>query len=286
MDALGPAETLLPNVAALAEGPRWDTRTQRLLWVDIDGCALHEYDPAGDEDRAIPLPARVGAAAPTQDPGRVLVALADRLANVDLATGDLEPLAEFPHSRENMRANDGSVDPAGRFWIGTMCLDDAPDRAALYRYDPDGTLTPVLQPVSLSNGLGWAAGEQRMYYIDSPTKRVDVLDYDAETGEVANRRPFALIEDGVGVPDGLALDIEDGVWVALYGGAQVRRYGPGGTLDAVLHIPADNVTACAFGGHDGRRLFVTTAHSPQPLGGSLFTAEPGIAGPPAREFGA
>ena len=95
-----------------------------------------------------------------------------------------------------MRANDGNVDPAGRFWIGTMCEDETPDRAALYRYDPDGTLTTVLEPVSLSNGLGWTAGEQRMYYVDSPTKRIDVLDYDAETGDVADRRPFALIEDG------------------------------------------------------------------------------------------
>ena len=144
MEALGTPETLLPNVATLAEGPRWETRTQRLLWVDIEGRALHEYDPEADEDRAIPLPARVGAAAPTQDPGRVLVALEDRLAIVDLETGDLEPLAEFPHGREGMRANDGDVDPAGRFWIGTMCQDEAPDRAALYRYDPDGTLTPVL----------------------------------------------------------------------------------------------------------------------------------------------
>ena len=123
-----------------------------------------------------------------------------------------------------------------------------------------------------------------MYYVDSPTKRIDVLDYDAATGEVENRRPFAEIEAGVGVPDGLALDVEDGVWVALYGGAQVRRYGPGGTLDAVITVPADNVTACGFGGEDGRRLFITTARSPQELGGSLFEADPGVAGPPARAF--
>ena len=123
-----------------------------------------------------------------------------------------------------------------------------------------------------------------MYYVDSPTKRIDVLDYDAATGTVENRRPFAEIEDGVGVPDGLALDVEDGVWVALYGGAQVRRYGPGGTLDAVIEVPADNVTAPGFGGADGRRLFITTARSPQELGGSLFEADPGIAGPPAELF--
>ena len=125
-----------------------------------------------------------------------------------------------------------------------------------------------------------------MYYVDSPTKRIDVLDYDTEAGEVADRRPFALIEESVGVPDGLAMNVEDGVWVALYGGGQVRRYGPGGTLDAVCYVPAENVTGSAFGGEDGRRMFITTARSPQPLGGSLFTAEPGIAGPQARAFGA
>ena len=284
MEDLGTAEPVLRAAAALAEGPRWDARTQRLLWVDIDGRALHEFDPAAGTDRAIGLPAKVGAAAPTEDPERVLVALADRLAIVDLTTGGHEPLAAFPHRRGGMRANDGAVDPAGRFWIGTMDGDEAPDLAALYRYDPDGTLTTVLDPVSLSNGLGWSAGEQLMYYVDSPTKRIDVLDYDAATGSVENRRPFAEIEDGVGVPDGLALDVEDGVWVALYGGAQVRRYGPGGTLDAVLKVPADNVTACGFGGEDGRRLFVTTARSPQELGGSLFEADPGVAGPPAELF--
>src|SRR3954470_12328595 len=117
MEALGTADTLLPNVATLAEGPRWDSRTQRLLWVDIEGQALHEYDLVNDSDRAIELPSKVGAAVPTQDPGRVLVALAARLAFVELETGELEPLAAFPHAREDMRANDGDVDPAGRFWI-------------------------------------------------------------------------------------------------------------------------------------------------------------------------
>ena len=287
MKALGTPETLLPNAATLAEGPRWETRTQRLLWVDIDGCALHEYDPETDEDRAIPLPAKVGAAAPTQDPGRVLVALADRLAIVDLETGDLEPLAEFPHAARGHARQRRRRRPRRAL----LDRDDVPRTRR--RTAPRSTATTRTAPSPrsssrsrLSNGLGWAAGEQRMYYVDSPTKRVDVLDYDAETGEVADRRPFALIEDGVGVPDGLAIDVEDGVWVALYGGAQVRRYGPGGTLDAVLEVPADNVTACAFGGEDGRRMFITTARSPQPLGGSLFTAEPGIAGPPARAFAA
>ena len=277
MDAA--VELALHADAALAEGPRWDARTERLLWVDINGCALHELDPATGEDRATSLPAKVGAAAPTADPGRVLVALADRLAIVDTATGELEPLAPLPHARPGMRANDGAVDPAGRFWIGTMAEDEAPGLGALYRYD--GTLTTVLEPVSLSNGLDWSADAQRMYYVDSPTLRVDVLDFDLATGSVENRRPFVTIEEGAGLPDGLVLDDEGGLWLALYGGGEVRRYGPGGELDARLAVPADNVTACWFA---GRRLFITSARSPQPLGGSLFVAEPGVSGPAARAF--
>ena len=245
------------------------------MWVDIDGCALHRFDPASGEDEATPLPAKVGAAAPTADPDRVLVALADRLAIVDVASGELEPLADLPHAHPGLRANDGAVDPAGRFWVGTMAEDESPrqGRAVPLRRL---RLTTVLEPISLSNGLDWTGA--RMYYVDSPTKRIDVMDYD---GEVANRRPFATIEEGVGVPDGLVVDDEGGVWLALYGGAQVRRYSPDGALDAKLDVPADNVTACWFA---GRRLFITTARSPQPLGGSLFVAEPGVSGPAARTF--
>ena len=268
-------EVALEAGAALAEGPRWDARTERLLWVDITGCALHRLDPATGEDEATPLPAMVGSAAPTEDPDRVLVALADRLAVVDVRSGELEPLVDIPHAHPGLRTNDGNVDPSGRFWVGTMALDESPDKGALYRY-ADGELTTVLEPISLSNGLGWRG--DRMYYVDSPTKRIDVMDYD---GEVADRRPFAHIEEGVGVPDGIVIDDDDGVWVALYGGAQVRRYSPDGELTEKLEVPADNVTAAWFAGN---RLFITTARSPQPLGGSLFVAEPGVTGQAARVF--
>ena len=268
-------ELALEAGAALAEGPRWDARIDRLLWVDIMGCALHRFDPATGEDEATPLPDTVGAAAPTEDPDRVLVALADRLAIVDVRSGELEPLADIPHDHAGLRTNDGAVDPEGRFWVGTMSLDESPHKGALYRY-AGGELTTVHAPISLSNGLDWIG--DRMYYVDSPTKRVDCFDYD---GEVSNRRPFAHIEEGVGVPDGLVIDDEGGVWLALYGGAQVRRYSPEGALEAQLDVPADNVTAVWFAGD---RLFITTARSPQPLGGSLFVAEPGVSGPAARIF--
>ena len=268
-------ELALDAGAALAEGPRWDARIERLLWVDIEGKALHRFDPATGEDEVWRMPSRVGAAAATEDPQRVLVALEDQLAIVDTDTGTLESLADIPHAHSGLRANDGAVDPEGRFWVGTMALDESPDKGALYRY-AGGELTTVHAPISLSNGLDWI--DDRMYYVDSPTKRVDRFDYD---GEVSNRRPFVHIEEGVGVPDGLVVDDEGGVWLALYGGAQVRRYSPDGELTEKLAVPADNVTAVWFAGN---RLFITTARSPQPLGGSLFVAEPGVTGPAARIF--
>ena len=149
MEALGTPETLLPNVATLAEGPRWETRTQRLLWVDIDGRALHEYDPETDERPRDPAPAKVGSAAPTQDPGRVLVALADRLAH--RRPRDRRPRAARRVPARGARTcapTTATSTPPGASGSGRCAEDEAPDRAALYRYDPDGTLTTVLEPVS------------------------------------------------------------------------------------------------------------------------------------------
>lgn len=260
--------------AKLAEGPRWDAAARRLLWVDIEGGALHVCE--GGEDRAIALDAMVGAAAPT-DSGAVLVALADRLALVDLADESVRTLVRLPHGPA-LRSNDGACDAAGRFWIGTMGLDLTPGAGALYRYD--GRLERVLDGVTLSNGIGWTRDETRMYYIDSALQRVDVFDFELASGDVDGRRPFVSIDESEGIPDGLAVDDEGGAWVALYGGGCVRRYDERGSIDAVLEVPAENVTSCCFGGDDGRSLFVTTA-APD---GNVYVAEPGVSGPPAHVF--
>ena len=275
--------------ALLGEGPRWDAATGRLLWVDIEAGVLHVFDPARDEDRAIALGIRVGAAAPTES-GGVLVALADRLGVVDLADESVRTLVEIPHG-DGVRLNDGTCDAAGRFWVGSMALDYAPGRGALYRYSRDG-LDRVLQDVTLSNGLGWSPDRTTMYYIDSMAYRVDRFEFDLTTGEISGRRPFIVIERGAGIPDGLAVDDEGGIWVALWGGACIRRYSPDGELERVVDVPADNVTACCFGGEDGRSLYVTTAsvelpaerRSSQPLAGSVFVTDAGVSGPPAQPF--
>jgi len=260
--------------AKLAEGPRWDAAARRLLWVDIEGCELHVLE--NGEDRAIGLDAMVGAAAPTSS-GAVLVALADRLALLDLADESVRTLVRLPHGPA-LRSNDGACDAAGRFWIGTMALDETPGAGALYRYD--ASLERVLDEVTLSNGIGWTRDATRMYYIDSPVQRVDLFDFELASGRVDNRRPFVSIDESDGIPDGLTVDDEGGVWVALYGGSCVHRYDESGHLDAVLEVPAKNVTSCCFGDGDGSSLFVTTA-APD---GNVYVTQPGVSGPPAHVF--
>jgi sugar lactone lactonase YvrE len=247
--------------AELAEGPRWDADSGVLLWVDIERGEVHR----GDE--TLRFDERVGSAAPVAG-GGLIVATASSLVL------DGDTVAVFPHGRD-LRANDGVCDDRGRLWVGTMALDERDGCAALYRFD--GELVRVLDGVGMSNGIGWSPDRTCMYYVDSLTRRVDVFDYD---GEIANRRTFAAIDRADGIPDGLAVDADGGVWVALWGGSCVRRYDPGGVLVEQVAIPGENVTACCFGGADGRSLFVTTA-APD---GRIYVADVGVAGPPAQPF--
>jgi sugar lactone lactonase YvrE len=292
---IGEARAVTRQGALLGEGPRWDARRNRLLWVDIQGGALHVFDPRSGADRAVDVgDTTVGAAAPIAGEARVLVALADRLAVVDVETGALETRCPVPHPRPGMRTNDGACDPAGRFWIGTMAIDLEPCAGSLYRYDPDGVLHTVLSGVSLSNGLGWSPDGRTMYYIDSPEQRVDAFDFDVASGTVAGRRAFARIAAEEGTPDGLCLDDEGGVWIGLWGGGEVRRYTPDGEHDATVTVPVDDVTACWFGGPEAGTLFITTAsvgvpesrRELQPLAGCLFAIDAGYSGPAATPFGA
>ena len=269
-------DVLLDSAALLGEGPRWDAAARRLLWVDIEGRELHFLDLESLSDRAIALDDRPGAAAPMDD-GRVLVALAGRLVAIDLVDESVETLAVLPHGAD-MRLNDGVCDPAGRFWVGSLELGYTPGRGVLYRFD--GALEPVLDDITISNGIGWSADGTRMYYVDTMAYGIDVLDFDVATGAVADRRRFATIERGVGAPDGLAVDDEGCIWLALWGGSAIRRYDPSGRLDRTVPVPAKNPTACAFAGERGDLLVVTSA-APD---GRLFVHEPGVTGPPAQPF--
>jgi sugar lactone lactonase YvrE len=272
----------------LGEGPTWDAGTGSLVWVDILGCAVHRFDPGPGTDEVTPVPQHVGAAKPRVGGGLVL--------NLRDGVGLLEPSGELRWlaywERKGMRGNDAAVDPAGRLWAGTMRYDQQPGGGFLARVHPDGKATVVLSEVSISNGIGWSPDERLMYYVDSSTRRIDVFDFATDTGDVRDRRPFTAIGDTDGVPDGLCVDADGCVWVAVHGGAQVRRYTPEGELDRTIDVPARQVTACCFGGSDLADLYVTTAREgftaeqaeAQPLAGSLFVATGIGGGLPSTRF--
>ncbi|WP_406127055.1 SMP-30/gluconolactonase/LRE family protein [Streptomyces canus] len=252
--------------ATLGEGPTWDG--ERLLWIDILGARLHTYDPVSGHRTVRVLDQHIGAVKPRAGGGLVL--------NLRDGVALLDPDDSFRWLHHEpvpgRRANDAAVAPDGSLWAGTMRYDEAPGGGALSRITGDGTHRTVLDDVAVSNGTGWSPDGRLMYYIDSPTRRVDVFDH--ESGQLSDRRPFVGIEDGAGFPDGLTVDADGCVWVALWDGGAVRRYTPDGSLDQVITLPTPRVTACAFGGPDLTDLYITTARvglgAPHPVAGSLL----------------
>jgi sugar lactone lactonase YvrE len=275
------AELVLDARAELGEGPVWDDRTGRLVWVDILGRALHALDPRTGADEVLDVGALVGAAVPRAAGGWML-AVQDGFARLPDWEGGPELVAPVEADVPDNRFNDGKCDRAGRFWAGTMALDERDGAGALYRLDGDGRVTRVIAGVGISNGLAWSADDTRMYYVDSLTGRVDVLDYDAATGEVADRRPAVTLEPGAPLPDGMSIDAEGRLWVALFGGGAVRCYAPDGTLEAEVAVDASQVTSCAFGDEDLGTLYITSAaravRDAEPHAGGVFRVRPGVRG--------
>ncbi len=286
----GAAETVGEVRAELGEGPYWVPEEGRLLWVDIEGGKLHQTDVASGATVSDRLDL-VSAAFPVLG-GGILAAAGNRLTL--LAPGQpgqpwqRRPVAQAP-ARDDVRFNDGAVDPAGRVWIGSMHKGETEPAGELYRLDPGGVLTPVAKGAIVSNGLGWSPDGSRLYYSDSGLQRVDMFDYDPAAGEASGRRVFADLRDAPGTPDGLTVDADGCVWVAMWGGGALRRFTPAGRQDAVLPVPVSQPTSCAFGGRDLSELYVTTARvglgedelAAQPLAGRLLRFRPGPVGLPS-----
>jgi sugar lactone lactonase YvrE len=279
-------ELVLDARAELAEGPCWLADRERLLWVDIMAGRVHLFDPATGDDRFVEVGQPVGAAVPAGD-GRLAVAMRDGFALLDPDSGRLEPLADVERDFDGNRMNDGKCDRAGRFWAGTMALDARPGAGSLYRLGAGGQVERMVAGVGISNGLGWSLDDRLMYYIDTPERRMDVFDYESATGAIANRRPFAAI-DRPGSPDGMAVDADGGLWVAIWGGGRIEHRLPDGTLAGSVVLPVSQVSSCCFGGPRLQDLYVTTAwqslsperRAAEPLAGGLFRCRPGVAGLP------
>jgi sugar lactone lactonase YvrE len=285
-------EVLLDAVTELGEGPIWDAARERLLFVDIMRGLVHEFDPRTGADRVVDVGQPVGAVAPTAR-GDWIAAVRSAFVRIDPGTGRTALVAAIEDALPGTRMNDGLVDPRGRFWAGSMGMGGLVDRGRLYRLDPDGSLHTMLQPVGISNGIDWSPDARLMYYADTPTGRVDVFDFHVESGRISNRRPFVVVATGDGYPDGLVVDAEGAVWLALWEGGALRRYLPDGRLDAEVRFPASCITKCAFGGANLDELYVTSAwidlddraRAAEPHAGSLFRLKPGVRGRPSTAFG-
>jgi sugar lactone lactonase YvrE len=277
-------EQVTDRLAGHGEGPAWDAATGRLHWVDMLAGDMLSLVPGDGAVTRTPISSVVCAIRPRRAGGLVLA--------VERGFALLDPGADAPRILPELwpanaiRMNDGGCDPQGRFYCGSMATDDRPGAGKLYRLDPDLTVTVVLDEVSISNGLAWSRDGGTAYYVDSGTQRIDLFSVDA-AGELVDRRPFVTVPAEVGTPDGLCLDAEGGVWVALWDGGAVHRYGPDGSLDAVIPMPVARPTACAFGGPDLADLYITTsrpsADDPAPSG-ALFRARPGVTGFADWEF--
>ena len=284
------AEPVGDVTAELGEGPYWVPEDDCLLWVDIEGGRLHRtYFPSQETVTSDLGP--VSAAFPAVG-GGILTAGGTKLALHFPAERGGEwatrTVAEVP-AREKIRFNDAGIDPAGRVWVGSMHTDEVEPLGELYRLDSGCRLTMVVKGVTVSNGLGWSPDGTRMYYVDSPMRRIDMFDYDPATGEAFQRRRFADLSTFEGIPDGLTVDADGCVWVAMWGGGVLRRFTQTGHHDAAMAVPVAQPTSCAFGGPGMANLYVTTARvglsdeerAAQPLAGRLLCLRPGPIGLPS-----
>ncbi|MBD2820114.1 SMP-30/gluconolactonase/LRE family protein [Xenorhabdus sp. 42] len=298
----------------IGEGPLWDAGEARLLWCDNALGIVREAQSDNGKDwhtgRHWTLNRHIGGAVPRQNGGVIVVAGTDILALDD--DGYITPFAQLDADPKKVRANDVKCDAQGRLWVGTLGNDILTSsgeviegQGSLYRIDPDGTMTTILNDITLSNGLDWSPDGTSFYYVDSHTLAVDIFDFDASEGTLHNRRCFKAFAKGEGIPNGLVVDQEGCIWLALMGSGAVHRYSPAGELMGKVLISTPAVTSCTFGGIHGDNLFITSAgrklpdithhlyglsldiveqSATAPGAGGLFICQPGVSGPAATPF--
>lgn len=281
------AEQVTPPHAHHGEGPVWHESWGGLRFVDmLAGDILTVDVSSGDVERL--HVGEVAAAFRPRAAGGMIVAIERGFATVDV-DGNVESLGEL-WSDPGVRMNEGGCDPHGRFYCGSMAYKGSSGAGAMYCLNPDRTVAKILPEVTVSNGLAWSPDHKLAYYIDTATHRIDVFDYDPSVGLVVeSRRPLVEIPREDGGPDGMTVDAEGYLWVAMWGGSAVRRFSPTGALDGVIELPATQVTACTFGGPNLDELFITTSRQglsddEQPLAGAAFRARPGVRGLPVLPF--
>jgi sugar lactone lactonase YvrE len=276
------AEMITRPLVHHGEGPVWVARDESLHWVDMLIGDVVQLDAAGAITRH-----HVGSVAAAVRPraeGGMAVAVERGFVLAEPGWAAMRVLPEV-FADTSVRMNDGGCDPQGRFYCGTMAYDAAPGAGTLFRLDPDESVHVVITGVTVSNGLAWSPDGSTAYYVDTATQRIDAFAFDDATAAFKNRRTVVEIDPQLGSPDGLTVDAEGGLWVALWDGAAVHRYAPDGRLEAVIELPTPRVTACTFGGSGLNQLFITTSalglNGCDEVAGAVFLAEPGVTGLPA-----
>jgi sugar lactone lactonase YvrE len=294
-----PSSPAAPDPVYHAEGPTWDAARDELVWVDIPHGTVLRATVSGDGDlhqvAADHGGDTVGFVVPSAGGGWLLGAGGgiSHLAEDGTARVLLDLAGEGGSEQSGgTRMNDGGCDRAGRWYGGTMAFDQRPGAGALYRLDLDGTVTTVLDDLTISNGMGWSPDDRTVYLSDSGPGLVWAFDYDLDSGAFTRQRVFLDFSHQDGVADGLTTDDEGCVWTALWGGGQVRRWSPDGELLAVVDVPVPQVSSCAFAGPGLDLLVISTSaegldddqRAAQPDAGRLFTARPGVTGPAAFSY--
>ncbi|KPM53601.1 gluconolactonase [Frankia sp. R43] len=294
------SEQITDPVAFHGEGPVWSTAWCAdwggLRCVDLLAGDVLAVDPTTGAVRrdhvgavaAALRPRRTGGTVIALERGFMLVDPAGPDDPTGLISGTRRYLGDLWDVAAEVRMNEGGCDPDGHFYCGSMAYAETTGAGSLYRLSPDGTVSVELTDVTISNGLAWSPDGAQAYYVDSPTARVDVFDYDTERG-LHGRRTLLTVPDGSGVPDGLTVDADGYLWVALWGGGAVHRYSPAGRLDGIVALPVPRVTACAFGGDRLDTLYITTSQrhtdlTRYPAAGAVFAAAAGVRGQPVLPF--
>ena len=275
----------------LAEGPFWDSSTNKLIFVDCNRGHINQLDPVSGSLSRSELGQTVGVAIPCKSGGFAVTSSEGLLFYQE--KDDASLIVPIESGLPNNRMNDGKCDSRGRLWSGTFSTSFRRGAGNLYRIDPDLSLTKAVSGIRVSNGIAWNEDETLMYFNDTLSGGIDVFDYDIDQGVISNRRRFVDIERDQGLPDGLTVDKNGCVWVALFYGYMIRRYNPKGDLVGVIKLPTGRVTSCNFGGSDLMDLYITTAdftlhddsRPHEQEGGYIFTCRPGVSGLPSYHFG-
>ena len=288
------ADLLVNCNCILGEGPLWHAKRKTIFWVDIEGKCFYEYNQHSGKLKQWQLDKRVSVIIETNEVDVVLLGVQGALIKFDLNTSEQFFCTNIENEITNNRTNDGKCDSEGRLWIGTMDVDLKDFCGSLYVIDNNFQLHKKLPSLSISNGIAWSDDNSIMYFIDTPTQKINAFDFDAATGNIIFRKMVVEIPLIMGSPDGMCIDTEGMLWVAHWGGNGVYRWNPGnGELVDKIEVPCPHVTSCCFGGDNFETLFITTAKQGlsedqlrlYPNSGGLFAVKPGVKGLASNCFG-